>query len=122
MKRYVRCLAVTFLSSVVTIVCGCKSYWIDATVENHTGQAIHELEVDYPSASFGSNGLASEAVMHYRFQVRGDGPIRVEYIGEGDKTIHGQGLTLSDHQQGQIVIRLLPKGKVEFVASLKPAA
>jgi hypothetical protein len=101
---------------------GCKSYWIEADIENHTGQAIHELEVDYPSASFGTNTLAPLADMHYRFQTRGSGPVKVEFTTGDGKIAHAQGLTLAEHQQGQLTIVLLPQGKVEFVPKLVPAS
>jgi hypothetical protein len=101
---------------------GCKSYWIDANIENKTGQSIHELEVDYPSASFGANTLASGATMHYRFQTRGSGPVKVEYSFGDGKTTHAQGLNLAEHQQGRLTIRLLPLGKVQFVPELQPAS
>jgi hypothetical protein len=101
---------------------GCKSYWIDTSVENHTGQAIQELEVDYPTASFGTNRLASEAAMHYRFQIRGNGPVKVEYTSSDGKLSHAQGLTLMERQHGRLTIRLLPLGKVEFLPNLQPAS
>jgi hypothetical protein len=101
---------------------GCKSNWVEADVENQTGQAIHELELSYPSASFGTNILAPGAAFHYRFQIRGDGPMKVEYSFGDGKTIHAQGLTLAERQQGQVTIRLLPQGKVEFVPRLQPAS
>ena len=101
---------------------GCKSYWVDADIENRTGQAIQELEVDYPSASFGTNTLAPGAAMHYRFQIRGSGPIQVQYtLGKGTPN-HAQGLTLTEHQQGHLTIRLLPQGKAEFLPTLQPAS
>ena len=101
---------------------GCKSYWIDADIDNQTGQPIHELEVDYPTASFGTNSLAPGAAMHYRFQTRGAGPVKVEYTFGDGKTTHAQGMALEEHQQGQLTIRLLPDGKVEFVPKLQPAS
>lgn len=101
---------------------GCRSNWVDATVENQTGHPVHELEVDYPTASFGSNSLTPGAAMHYRFQIRGEGPVKVEYTGEGGAAFHAQGLTLTEHQEGQILIRLLPSGKVQFVPKLQPAS
>lgn len=101
---------------------GCKSYWVDAHIENQTGQSIHELEVDYPTASFGTNTLAPGAAMHYRFQIRGSGPVKVEYTLQNGKTTHAQALTLSERQQGQLTIRLLPLGKIEVVPLLKPAS
>lgn len=101
---------------------GCRSYWIDADIENQTGKPIHELEVDYPSASFGANTLASGNIMHYRFQIRGSGPVKVEYTFEDGKTTHAQGLNLTERQKGHLVIRLFPKGKVDFLPKLEPAS
>jgi hypothetical protein len=105
---------------------GCKSYWIDTSVENQSGQTVRELEVDYPTASFGANSLAAGATMHYRFQVRGSGPVKVEYTSSDEKLVHklvrAQGLTLEERQHGQLMIRLLPLGKVEFVPRLQPAS
>ncbi len=98
----------------------CKSYWIEASVINHTGQSIRELEVTYPSATFGTNGLVNGEVMHYRFQVRGTGPVKVEYVRTDGKSVHASGLTLGEHQQGSVTILLLPDGKAEFQTGLQP--
>jgi hypothetical protein len=115
-------LRILVICAFVLAASGCKSYWIDADIENQTGQPIHELEVDYPTASFGTNTLAPGAAMHYRFQTRGTGPVKVEYTFGDGKTTHAQGITLEEHQQGQLTIRLLPNGKVEFVPKLQPAS
>jgi hypothetical protein len=104
---------------------GCKSYrsnWIDAEVENQTGKTIHELEVDYPSASFGINTLAPGGSMHYRFQIRGSGPIKVAYTFEEGKTAHAQGLNLAEEEHGHLTIRLAPQGEVDFVPNLVPGS
>jgi len=101
---------------------GCKSYWIDAEVENRTGQTIHELEVDYPTASFGANSIAPGNAMHYRLQIRGSGQVKVEYTFENGKTVHARGLNLQEHQSGRLLIELSPGGKVEFVPNLEPAS
>jgi len=122
LKRIVRTFLLLPVLAILLLTSGCKSFWIDATVENQTGQPIRQLEVGYPSASFGSNGLAPGATMHYRFQIRGTGAIRVEYTTAEGKTIHAQGLTLAEHQQGSLSIRLLPQGKVEFLPSITPGA
>jgi hypothetical protein len=114
-------------ASVMMLGCrGYKSYWVETTVKNQSGQVVRELEIDYPTASFGANSLAPEATMHYRFQIRGSGPVKVEYTSSDEKLpnklVHVQGLTLTEHQHGQLMIRLLPLGKVEFVPSLLPAS
>ena len=70
---------------------GCHSYHIETTVENRTGAAIELLEVDYPSASFGSDRLAADGVYRYRIQLRGDGPLKVQYTGADGKPGAGYG-------------------------------
>jgi hypothetical protein len=103
--------------------CGCHSYHIETTVENRTGGAIQLLEVEYPSASFGADSLASGADFHYRIQLRGSGPLKVQYTA-GDSR---QGLlteidgpTVAERQEGRLQIVLLPGGKAEFHPQLTP--
>ena len=114
----------------VTLACAlalasCKYWqgvWVVTTVENQTGQPVRQLEVDYPSASFGANTLAAGASMHYRFQISGSGPVKVDYTTADGKTSHSQGLALTERQHGTLTVRLLPTGKVEFVPNLQPAS
>jgi hypothetical protein len=108
--------------SLVLVLSGCHSYRIDATIENRTGAAVQLLEVDYPSASFGTDGLASGAAYLYRFQVRGRGPIKVQYTESASRqTRQISGPELFEGQQGRLEIVLLPEGKAEFLPSLSPA-
>lgn len=100
---------------------GCHSYHIDATVENRTGAAITLLEVDYPSAGFGVDSLSAGSDFHYRFQVRGSGPVKVQYTEEPSRAERQMsGPTLFERQEGRIQIVLLPDGKAEFQPDLKP--
>jgi len=106
--------------SIALPVCGCHSYRVDAAVENRTGGAITELEVDYPSASFGANSLAADAVFHYRFQVRGSGPVTVQYTAADGRQIKLTGPTLHEKQEGRLDIVLPPGGKAAFHVELFP--
>ncbi len=104
------------------LLSACHSYHIDATIENRTGAPIQLLEVDYPDASFGADSLATGADFHYRFQVRGSGPVKVSYSAANGKTVQISGPTLVEQQQGQLVIVLEPGGKVDFHPLLSPRA
>jgi hypothetical protein len=104
----------------VLLFSACHSYHIDATIENRTGADIQLLEVDYPSASFGADHIASGATFHYRFQVRDSGPIKITYTGPDQKQVQIAGPTLVERQQGQIKIVLLPSGKAQFTPQLTP--
>jgi hypothetical protein len=90
-------------------------------VENRTGGAIQLLEVDYPSASFGSDRLVEDGVYHYRIQLRGDGPLKVQYTAADGKQVQVTGPNLVERQEGSLRIVLLPGGKAEFHPDLTPA-
>lgn len=100
---------------------GCHSYHVDATVENRTGAPIQLLEVDYPSASFGANSLAAGAVFHYRIQLRGSGPLKVQYTTPDEHQVQIAGPSVAERQEGALEIVLLPGGKAEFHPELTPA-
>jgi hypothetical protein len=107
------------------LAAGCHSYHVETTVENRTGAPIQLLEVDYPSASFGADGLAADGVFHYRIQLRGSGPIKVLYTVTGasraQHAVEIEGPTLTERQEGRLQIVLLPGGKAEFHPDLTPA-
>ena len=108
-------LPCVFLAATLFIATACHSYHIDTTIENRTGADIQLLEVDYPSASFGADRIASGAVYHYRFQVNGSGPLKITYTGAEGKQVQINGPTLVERQQGQLKIVLLPAGQAQFV-------
>jgi hypothetical protein len=114
--------AAAVLLAVLASIPGCHSYHVDANVENRTGADIQLLEIDYPSASFGADRIASGAIYHYRFQIRGSGPIKITYTGPGNKQFQISGPTLVERQQGQLEIVLLPSGKAQFIPHLTPAS
>jgi hypothetical protein len=109
------------LIGFVIAISGCHSYHIDATIKNQTGAAISLLEVDYPSASFGADALASGNEFRYRFQTRDSGPLKVQYTGSNQKQVQITGPTLYEKQEGRLEIDLLPNGKAEFHQALNPA-
>jgi hypothetical protein len=100
---------------------GCHSFHVDATIENRTGAPVQLLEVDYPSASFGANTLAAGAVFHYRIQLNGRGPLKVQYTGGDGRQAQIDGPSVAERQEGTLQIVLLPGGKAEFHPQLTPA-
>jgi hypothetical protein len=104
--------------AVLAAMAGCHSAHIDVTVENRTGGAVRLLEVDYPSASFGSDSLAADAIFHYRIKVDGSGPVKVQYTAADGRQAKADGPALADPQEGTLQIVLLPGGKAEFHSRL----
>ncbi|MGA2046179.1 MAG: hypothetical protein ABSG96_00730 [Terracidiphilus sp.] len=113
-------IAVFAVSTLITAT-GCHSYHIDTTVENRTGTEIKLLEVDYPSASFGKDVLAANEVFHYRIQLRGSGPLKVQYSSLVGRVAQIDGPSVAELQEGTLRIVLLPGGKAEFHPQLTPA-
>lgn len=107
-------------AAALLALAGCHSYHIDTTIENRTGGAVRLLEVDYPSASFGTGALDNGADYHYRFQVSGSGPVKVQYTAADGQPVQITGPTLEEHQQGRLEIILLPNAKAEFHPQLTP--
>jgi hypothetical protein len=111
MKPRLWCAAPILISALVA---GCHSYHVETTVVNHTGAPIHLLEVDYPSASFGANTLAADAVFPYKIQLRGSGPMKVQFTAADGKQAVITGPELAEQQEGRLEVVLLPNGKAEF--------
>src|ERR1700712_502833 len=100
-----------FASAVALLtVTGCHSAFIDATVSNHTSMPIPLIEVDYPTASFGTENLAPGKDFHYRFKVLGDGPTKVVYTDSTQQEKHVDGPSLREGDEGPLVITFAPDG------------
>ena len=87
-----RCLSLVAVATALLIPMGCHSAFIDATVSNRTASPILLIEVDYPSASFGTENLAPGQDFHYRFKVLGEGSLKVVYTDSAhhDHTVTGR--------------------------------
>lgn len=114
-------LTATTLLLVLAAVAGCRSHHVEVTVENRTGASVQLLEVDYPSASFGADSLSAGADFHYSIQLRGSGPLKVQYTGVGGSNPQITGPSLSEGEEGQLKIVLLPDGKADFSLQLSHA-
>ncbi len=106
-------------SGMLLLFAGCHSAFVNATVENHTGGAISPLEVDYPSASFGTNSLPAGATYKYRFKILGSGPTKLVWTDARHQEHTAPGPDLREGQEGSLLIELIPDG-VRWSPSLKP--
>jgi hypothetical protein len=96
---------------------GCRSRFVEATIVNQ-GPALHVLEFDYPTASFGANVLLAGGKFHYRFKIQGSGPLSLQYEdGEGHShTAAGPNVDLGD--QGSLLVTISPTGAVTWSPNL----
>lgn len=89
---------------------GCHSPYISATVSNQTSQRIELLEVDYPSASFGTQDLAPGSDFHYRFKVLGSGRMKILYTDGLHQDHKSDGPLLAEGAEGLLSITITPAG------------
>lgn len=96
------------LAATLLLTAGCHSRYIEATVTNHTAAPIQLLEVDYPSASFGTQNLAPDASFHYRFKILGSGPTKLLYTDASHQNHSSNGPDLKEGDEGRLTIDITP--------------
>ena len=94
----------TVLLSLCLTLAGCRAPYIETTVSNRTPTPNTHIEVDYPSASFGTQSLAPGADFHYRFSVIGSGPLKLLYTDAIGKSQSSIGPTVSEGAKGPLII------------------
>jgi hypothetical protein len=101
------------------MLAGCHSHYVAMDVRNDSGAAISLVEVDYPSASFGTDTLAAGAIYHYRFKILGDGPTKLLWTDaqQHDHTVAGP--SLHEGQEGTLTATITGSTAV-WTAQLKP--
>jgi hypothetical protein len=101
---------------------GCRSAYVQATVVNAGNAELHNIEVDYPSASFGIPSLAPGAEFHYRFKIQDAGTVKVEFADSAEASHKVKGPYVAEGQQGTMKITLENSGTVKWAARLRPDA
>ncbi len=95
-------------SAILAGALGCHSAMVEATIQNHSGATLNLVEVDYPSASFGTQNLADGADFHYRFKVLGSGPLKLTYTDTARHDHSSAGPTLEEGAEGLLTITVDP--------------
>jgi hypothetical protein len=98
------------LALITLAITGCRSHYVATTVSNHTTQPIPLLEVDYPSASFGTENLAPGTDFHYRFKVIGSGNMKLLYTDSAHHDHKSDGPLLKEGAQGPLTIVIADTG------------
>ena len=87
---------------------GCHSPYIAATLSNRTGQPLSLVELDYPSASFGTQTLAPGRDFHYRFKVLGSGSTTLLWTDEAHRDHKLSGPALREGDEGTLILTFSP--------------
>jgi hypothetical protein len=91
-------------------IAGCHSSYIQATISNRTAEPIKLIEVDYPSASFGTQALQPGKDFHYRFTVIGEGKMKLTYTDSANNEHKSDGPELKEGAEGPLTITIASDG------------
>jgi hypothetical protein len=83
------------------------------TIRNQ-GPDVHQLEVDYPSASFGRDALASGASYQYVPKIIGSGPVKVTFTDAAGKSHTATGPVLQEGMRKELVIVIGEDEQIAF--------
>jgi hypothetical protein len=93
--------------AAVLALSGCHSALINTTISNRTSEPISLVEVDYPSASFGTQTLAPGQDFHYRFKILGNGPTTLLWTDQQQQDHKNSGPALHEGQEGTLSITFI---------------
>jgi hypothetical protein len=119
---FLRRLFVLSLAGCVSIllIAGCRSAHVQATIVNSGNTELHNIEVDYPSASFGISSLAPGAEFHYKLKLVDAGRMKVQFFDNKEKEHSGKGPYATQGQHGTVTIMLDENGRNVWTANLQP--
>ncbi|MFT4111412.1 hypothetical protein [Silvibacterium sp.] len=93
---------------------GCRSAFVDASIRNDGDNPIRLVEVDYPSASFGTQTLAAHTTFNYHFKIQGSGQVSLSFTGADGSTHTAKGPDLSEGQEGKLGIEIDSSNRVSW--------
>jgi hypothetical protein len=114
-----RALLLALLASLC--LTACRSAFVETTIQNDSPSPLHLIEVDYPSASFGTQSLDAHTAYHYHFKIQGSGAITLTFTDATGKAHTANGPVLSQGQQGDLKIVIDPSGSVSWISHLSSA-
>ena len=105
--------------AVVLPMSGCHSAYVNATISNHGPTPISLVQVEYPSASFGTQSIAPGQDFKYRFKVLGSGTLKVTYTDAAQVEHKFPGPPLKEGDEGALTV-VVGVGKMDWNLALAP--
>ena len=100
-----------FVTLALAALCmlGCKpSPYVRTTITNSSGDNLQQVELDYPSASFGRDKIPAGGIYSYRFKILGRGKPKLQFLDSSGKSHQAEGPELHESQAGTLDIRIAP--------------
>jgi hypothetical protein len=99
-------IAVLVFSLAFLSLAGCRSHVIVVTVANHSGGAIHNLEVNYPGGAFGKESLANDGTYTYRIKTLRQGEFAITFEDEEGRAHAKKGPKLQSNAEGALDVEI----------------
>lgn len=97
-----RLLPVAALASCC-LLNACHTANVNATITNNSGAPVRVVEMDYPSASFGTSTLAPGASFNYEFVIQGAGNLSLTYSDLQGRDHKSTGPVVDKGQEGSLL-------------------
>lgn len=101
-----------FLAVGLILTAGCHSANIEAVIRNSTDRPIELVEIDYPSASFGTQALMPGQEYHYRFKILGNGTSKLLWTDATHKEHTQAGPAFRESDEGKLLVTFKADGPV----------
>jgi hypothetical protein len=98
---------------------GCHSRFVEATIDNQGAHPLHVVEVDYPSAGFGTSQIAAHSQYHYRFKILGSGSVKISFTDDQGAAHTSSGPELDEGEEGTLSIAVDGGGHTHWSKDLK---
>ena len=99
---------------------GCHSRYIQATITNHGPAPLNVIQVEYPTASFGTQGLKPGESFHYRFKLLGSGPVKVTWTDAKQQEHQQTGPSFEEGSEGALRVDFPSQDHADFQVDLHP--
>lgn len=103
----------------LTAMGGCKSAWVQATVNNHEDTPVNLVQVNYPGGTFGVQSIAAHASYHYRFHILATDKVEVTFTDAAAHTQDVKGPEMQPGEEGTLRIDIQPGDKVVWSTDLQ---
>lgn len=99
-------------------VAGCRSPWVQTTIENQQNAPVTVVEVTYPGGTFGVQSIAAHASFRYRFHILSNDAISMDFTDPAGRMRKEKGPTLRQGESGTLRIVIVPDGQVIWMPDL----
>lgn len=116
---FLKTVAVAGIACIALLV-GCNTAHVEVTVINSGATTLHNIEFDYPSASFGVPLLAPGAEIRHKVRLTDTGRMKADFFDSRHTKHSGNGPFAAEGQRGTLILTLDGTGRFAWDANLKP--